>query len=208
MTWGFFTARDYTGAARRLKAWISGTGETAEYTPAVKADLQVGGVDAGASNPVPVGGNLIRSAPASLPATSTTAYASGDVLGTKMRLADALRVASGSGLIQDITLTLKSIQTTQIDIFLFRADPSASTFTDNAAFTVAPADFDKVIGMLSMTKVNALGSNGCIYELNQLARSIKLDAGRDIWAVLVWRGAATLASTSDIAAFAANIAVD
>lgn len=207
MTWGFFTARDYTGAARRLKAWISGAGDTAEYSPAVKADLQVGGVDAGASNPVPVGGNLIRSAPAATPATSTTAYASGDVLGASMRLVNAMRIAAGSGFLQDLTATLKSVQTAPLDAFLFRADPTASTFTDNAAFAVAAADLDKVIGVVSLTKVTSLG-NGCIYEANQIGRSMKLDAGRDLWVVFVWRGAPTLSSTSDIAAVAANIAVD
>lgn len=154
-----------------------------------------------------VGGDVIRSAPASLPATSTSAYTSGDVLGGKMQLANAVRIPAGSGVLQDFTVTLKSVQTAQIDAVLFRADPTASTFTDNGAFTVNAADLDKVIGVLSLTKVNSLGA-GCIYEANQIGRSLALDAGKDIWAVLVWRGTPTLASTSDIAAVNANIAVD
>ena len=42
------------------------------------------------SSAVVAGGRVIRSNPASLPATSTSAYASGDVLGAKMQLADAI----------------------------------------------------------------------------------------------------------------------
>lgn len=164
-------------------------------------------LDAGEAHLGEVGGRMVRAVPAALPATSTTAYASGDVLGAKMRLVDAMRVAGGSGLMQDLTVTLKSVQTAPLDAFLFRADPTASTFTDNAAFAVAPADFDKVIGEIPITKVNALGT-GCLYEANQLARSLKVDAGRDLWLVLVWRGAATLGSTSDLAAVAAMVAVD
>lgn len=164
-------------------------------------------LDAGEAHLGEVGGRIVRAVPAALPATSTTAYASGDVLGSKMRLVDALRVAAGSGLLQDLSVTLKSIQTAPLDAFLFRADPTASTFTDNAPFAVAPADFDKVIGEVPVLKVNALGT-GCLYEANQLARTLKVDAGRDLWLVLVWRGAPTLGSTSDLAAVAAMIAVD
>ena len=155
-----------------------------------------------------VGGRIIRSAPASLPATSTTAYASGDALGAKMQLAGALRVAGGSGYLQDLTVALKTAGlTAALDAILFRADPAASTVTDNAAVVVAAADLDKVIGVVSLTRITNLGG-GTLYEANQLARSIKLAGGQDIWLALVWRGAPTLGSVADLAAVSANIAVD
>jgi len=257
MSWGYFEGRDFNGAARRLKAWIAGAGATAEYTPAVKADLQVGGVDAAEDNAVPiaeaagaaitgaalptggvgltgwlsaiwsrlggslttvgaaseahlgeVGGRIIRAAPAALPATSTAAYASGDALGSKMQLVGALRVAGGSGYLQDLTVALKTAGlTAALDAILFRADPAASTVTDNAAAVVAAADLDKVIGVVSFTRISNLGG-GTLYEANQLARSIKLSAGQDIWLALVWRAAPTLGTTTNLAAVSANIAVD
>ncbi|KPL50812.1 hypothetical protein ABB55_00010 [Prosthecomicrobium hirschii] len=157
---------------------------------------------------VEAGGRIIRAAPASLPATSTSAYASGDVLGAKMQLTGALRVAAGSGFLQDLTVALKTNGLTgALDAVLFRADPSGSTFTDNAALNVVAADLDKVIGVVNMTKITSLGG-GTLYEANQLARSIKLASGQDIWMVLVWRSAPTLGSAADIAAVNANIAVD
>lgn len=160
------------------------------------------------SSAVVAGGRVIRSNPASLPATSTSAYASGDVLGTKMQVASAIRVPAGSGYLQDLTVALKTNGlTAALDAVLFRADPSGSTFTDNGALSVVAADLDKVIGVANLTKITSLGG-GTLYEANQLARSIKLASGQDIWMVLVWRGAPTLGSTSDIAAVNANVAVD
>ena len=153
------------------------------------------------------GGRIVAAVPDALPATSTAAYAAGDVLGAKMKLSNALRFAAGSGFLQDLTVTLKSVQTAALDAVLFRADPAASTFTDNAAFAVAAADLDKAIGVISFAKITSLG-NGTLYEAGQLARSLKLDAGRDLWLVLVWRGAPTLGSVADLAAVRANIAVD
>ena len=154
------------------------------------------------------GGRVFAAVPDALPATSTSAYAAGDVLGGKMVLSDALRTNAGSGYLQDLSVTLKTAGlTAAIDAVLFRSDPSASTFTDNAAFAVAVADLDKVIGCIPFDVATSLG-NGTVYEANKLARSLKLDAGRDLWLVLVWRGAPTLASIADIAAVRANIAVD
>ncbi|TPQ51404.1 hypothetical protein C2U72_08485 [Prosthecomicrobium hirschii] len=54
MNWGYFEGWDFNSAARRLRTWIAGAGATAEYTPAVKADLQVDGADADHDNPVPI----------------------------------------------------------------------------------------------------------------------------------------------------------
>ena len=154
-----------------------------------------------------VGGRMVAAVPDSLPATSTSAYASGDVLGGKMKLTDALRFSAGSGYLQDLTVALKSVQTAALDAVLFRADPSSSTFTDNAAASIAAADLGKWICTVPFEVANSVGTN-TLYEANKLARSLKLDAGRDLWLVLVWRGAPTLATTADLASVRANIAVD
>lgn len=164
-------------------------------------------LDAGELHVGQVGGGAVRAVPDALPATSTGAYAAGDVLGGKLKFSNALRVAAGSGLLQDLTLTLASVQTAALEMVLFRADPAASGFADNLAFAVAAADLDKVIGVVPFEAVGALGA-GSHYEANRLARSLKLDAGRDLWAVPVWRGAATLATTADLAAVSATVLVD
>ncbi|TPQ49933.1 hypothetical protein C2U72_15930, partial [Prosthecomicrobium hirschii] len=110
--------------------------------------------------------------------------------------------------LQDLTVALKTAGlTAALDAILFRADPAASTVTDNAAAVVAAADLDKVIGVVSLTRITNLGG-GTLYEANQLARSIKLAGGQDIWLALVWRGAPTLGSVADLAAVSANVAVD
>ena len=154
------------------------------------------------------GGKAIAAVPDSLPATSTSAYAAGDVLGGKLTFAGALRTGGGSGIIQDISVVLKTAAlAAALDIVLFRADPAASTFTDNAAFAVHANDIAKVIGCISLTKVTNLGG-GTLYEGNQLARSIKLDSGSTLYGVLVWRGAPTLGSTADLAAVRAVVLAD
>ncbi len=131
------------------------------------------------------------------PTVSTTAYASGDVIGVKMTLASMTRVAAGAGLVQTVTLNCKSAQTGAVDLLLFSADPSASTFTDNATLAVAAADYDKLIGVVHLTDWTNLGTPSMAQAQN-VGMGFKLPSGTTLYGVLVARSTPTLASTSDI----------
>lgn len=139
------------------------------------------------------GGNV--AVPTAVPTTAAGAYASGDVIGTKMTFTSAVIAAGGSGLIQAAMINSKTAQTTAVDLILFNADPSNSTFTDNAALSVNAADFDKVIGVAHITDWTSLGTPS-LAQANNLAMPYTL-AGTSLYGVLVARAAITLGSASD-----------
>jgi hypothetical protein len=164
-------------------------------------------VDASAANPVPVapaatevyvgkhGGDVISAA--QIPTTAAGAYASGDVIGTKMTFPNMTRLAAGPGIVQSLLLQSKVALTGAVDVLLFSADPSASTFTDNAALNLNVGDFDKLIGVVSLSSWVALGTPS-IAQAHTVGIAFDLPAGQSIYAVLVARSAPTLASATDL----------
>lgn len=126
------------------------------------------------------------------------AYASGDVIGGKMTFSNMAREVGGSGLVQMVSIFSKSAQTFACELWLFHTDPSLSTFTDNAAFVLNGADFDKVAAVVPITTWYAAGGPS-FAEAAQLAMPYKLAAAQvDMQGVLVARATPTLASISDI----------
>lgn len=143
------------------------------------------------------GGDVLRATAS--PAVTAGAYAENDVIGVKMTLAGMARIAAGSGIVQSIAVHCKTAQTGAMDLLLFMADPSASTFTDNGALAVNAADFDKLIGVVSFGEDDwtSLGTPS-IAQKQGLSMPFKLPAGTSLYAVLVARSTPTLGSTSDI----------
>jgi hypothetical protein len=143
-----------------------------------------------------VGGNAIT-IPVAQTVTASSAYASGQAIGGLITLSNAARVAGGSGLIQSVLVDTKSAQTTSTDVVLFSANPSASTCTDKTAFSVAAADFDKVIGVAHVTDWTSLGTPS-VGQAQNLAVPFALTSGSTIYACAVTRGTPTFSSTSDV----------
>ena len=132
------------------------------------------------------------------PTVSTSAYSTGDNVGGKITLTDVCRANLGSGLIQSVVITSKSVQTATFDVIFFNADPSGSTFTDNGAQGVVDADLSKIIGVAQCTTVVALSAES-IHQATSLALPFALSGGSTtLYACIVVRGTPTLASTSDI----------
>jgi hypothetical protein len=132
------------------------------------------------------------------PTVSTSAYTSGDNVGGKVTLSDVCRGQMGSGLIQSVVITSKSIQTATFDVVFFNADPSGSTFTDNVAQAIVDADLSKIIGVAQCTTVVALAAES-IHQATGLALPFALSGGATtLYAAIIVRGTPTLGSTSDI----------
>lgn len=132
------------------------------------------------------------------PTVSTSAYTSGDNVGGKVTLTSACRDSTGSGLIQAVVITSKSIQTATFDVVFFSEDPSGSTFTDNVAQAIVDADLSKVIGVAQCSTVVALAAES-IHQATGLGLPFALSGGATtLYAAIVVRGTPTLGSTSDI----------
>jgi hypothetical protein len=164
----------------------------------------VDGLEALAGAATPAGENWIGKTggdvlivPGNAPVISTSAYATGNVIGSKLTFANAVRVAAGAGFIQSASLYSKSVQTAAIDLLIFSADPAASTFTDKAALAINPADRDKLRGVIHLTDWSALGTESIGQNLSA-ALSFKLATGTSLYGVMVSRAAFTPLSTSDL----------
>lgn len=152
-----------------------------------------------------VGGNAI-SVQVAQTVTASSAYASGNAIGGLMTVANAARVSGSagtpgtSGILQSVIINSKSAQTTQVDIFLFSANPSGSTCTDKTAFSLAAADFDKVLGVVSVPATTGWYAAGTpsVGQAQNLALPYALASATSVYACAVTRATPTFASTTDI----------
>ncbi len=125
-------------------------------------------------------------------------YSTGDCIGSLLTFQPVVLAAGHDGTIQSVTVNCKVANTAAMDLMLFNANPSASTFTDNSAPAVHANDLAKVIGVVNITKWTSVGSNSqSMGEANNLAFPVEL-ATTAAYGVLVARGTVNLASTSDI----------
>lgn len=207
---GMSVWKQISASVQAIATSVSGTLTVAAHnvtnagTFAVQNTTQAGELHIGE-----VGGNQIRVDVAQT-VTASSAYTSGNAIGGKMTIAGAARVsgslgaAGTGGILQQVVANSKSLQTTQVDVFLFNSDPSSSTCTDKTAFVLATADFDKVIGVASIPGAAAnnsgwfAGGTGSVGQANNLAMAYNLSSATSIYACAVTRGTPTFTATSDI----------
>jgi len=134
-----------------------------------------------------------------IPAVTAVAYTAGQVIGNLMTFAGMARAAGGTGLLQDVAIQAKSIQTVAVDLVLFNAAPAASTVTNAVALSIADEDVSKVVGVVHLDDWTSLGATSYA-QAGQLARAYKCATGvSDLFGALVARGTtAALGSTTDL----------
>lgn len=133
------------------------------------------------------------------PTVDTSIYASGDLIGGKLSIANAARVAAGSGTIQGVVLADQAKQDAAIDVVFFSADPTGTTFTDQAALDVADADNLNIIGVIKIlaSDYSDFNDNSNATKSSQ-GLPFKLASGTSIYAALVCRGTPTYAAATDL----------
>lgn len=146
--------------------------------------------------PIQTVGSQITTQTAVQTVTASSAYASGNAVGGLMTLASATASNGSGGLLQSVIQYTKSAQTASIDVFVFKANPSSSTCTDKTAFSLAAADFDKVIGVAHISDWTSAGTPS-VGQSQSLAIPFSLASGTALYACAVTRGTPTYASTSD-----------
>lgn len=136
------------------------------------------------------------------PTIDTSAYATGDQVGGIMTFTGALR-DKNAGYVISARISDKAAQTTDMELWLWRASPSG-TFTDQAASDPLDADNSvKFLGVIkfSSTDIYSVNDNGVKYKPNLLIPiqgSSSDSISYTIYGTLVSRGAPTFASTSDL----------
>lgn len=82
--------------------------------------------------------------------TAASGYTSGAAVGGLMTFSSVGRTPGTSGVLQDVTITSKSIQTGEFDLYIFNANPASTTITDKSNPSINVADVTKVIGVAKM----------------------------------------------------------
>ena len=141
---------------------------------------------------------IIRNVPA---VEATPDYASGDLLGGKQELLNAVDRAGDSGRIVGVRVTCNAaIAGVDIDAVFFNADPVNTTFTENGPLAIDADDFGKVIEAVSLSTQIDFASNAGHISQPAAAPDIPfvLDGGTSLYCALVVRGAFNLADAADI----------
>jgi hypothetical protein len=122
----------------------------------------------------------------------TTAYSSGDLLGHKLSLNDVMRISGGSGYLMSIVIEDLTNQKSALDVIIFDSNPSNTTFTNNAALTIADADIPKILGHISFTASDYISfANNAIGTRTLLNLPVVASGSDDLYACIVCRGTPT-----------------
>lgn len=159
-----------------------------------------GPTTASASAPVTLPTDAAPTTISQTPTVKLTAYTAGNEVGGIMTFSGAGRTPGTSGIVQDVTITCKTAQTGELDLYLFNANPSNSTWTDGAVPAINAADVSKVIGVCKLTKTySGLGTH-TLYKPDETTWAPLPFAGSTLYGVLVTPGvpSALYGTTSDL----------
>ena len=135
------------------------------------------------------------------PTVTAGAYSGGDIVG------GLLTFYCGDGnnsvvVITGVDVAIKSAITSTLTLVLFNANPSATTQTDNAAYSLAVADVFKVISVISFSAVSALLTDHGTpntYSVNGISIVAGTERGSNIiYGLLIDGTGFTPTGTSDI----------
>ena len=109
-----------------------------------------------------------------VPVVDTNIYAANDNVGGKLTFSNIVRAQVYSGEVRSVTITDLGGDSANLNLILFNADPTATTFTNNAATDIADADLDKIVCVVPVTTHYAFADNGastavyvgCAFELS------------------------------------------
>jgi hypothetical protein len=127
-------------------------------------------------------------------------YSDQDVIGGAMEVANAVRVTGGKAILDFLSLSSKVDIGCSVHVILFKANPSNSTFTDNAALSVNSADYDKLLDVVKLPvgEIVDLGTPNVVSARNLGIVVDLTDPATSLYAVAYANaGTINLASTSD-----------
>lgn len=157
------------------------------------------GLAAGESHAGAVGGHSVQVS-ATPTVTASSAYSSGNCVGTSQTLTNACRTSGGAVTLAGIVITDKANQKAALTILILDAAPGG-TYTDKSSPTLA-TDLGKVVAHVTVAASDyvTVGSDSkAVASLANLNRvCINNESGRNLYAVVLATGTPTYASTSDL----------
>jgi hypothetical protein len=130
---------------------------------------------------------------------ATPDYSDEDVMGGKLSIAGATRVAAGTGIISFISISSKVAVAQPVRFHFFKADPAATTFTENSTLSLNAADYDKLLAHVDILAADwvDLGTPDLATKAN-INIPFNLASGTTLYAVCTAQGTINLGSTSDL----------
>jgi len=130
--------------------------------------------------------------PSVTPTITAGAYTAGQEVGGLMTFAVG---GAGSGILESISVTCKSVQTTPLKLYIFDTNPTNSTWTDHSTPAINALDVPFVKGVFSLLNPDSGLGTHTIWNLDGIAASF---IGSNLYGILVTVGTPTFASTSGI----------
>ena len=205
------TVRNATNIVKSLLAYIDGSNNLSlgHLFGGIRRDTRASGAAADGDYAIPgfdAQGSLYtvtaekQATVSASPTCDTSAYAAGDLIGGKLSFASASRFSGGSGRIGNVLLVDQAKQQIEADPILFGADPTGTTFTDQAAFDIADADMDKIVAVVNLAFYTAFNDNAIAQYTPPAGIPFKLTSGTTLYGAIVTRGAPTYAASTDLKA--------
>lgn len=130
------------------------------------------------------------------PTVTSGAYSAGDIVGGLLTFPVSAS-PSDPVIVSGVQVTIKAAVTPALTLVLFNADPSATTKTDNAAYSLNAADAFKVIKAIPISTLYDHGTPNS-YSDDTLAIVCAPASGVNIYGLLIDGTGVTLTSTSDV----------
>jgi hypothetical protein len=133
------------------------------------------------------------------PTVTNGAYSPGDIVGALLTFASVARVNDEAVLITGAQVVSKAAVTPSLTLILFNADPSSTTKTDNAAYSLNSADAFRVVAAIPLNggwTDHGTPNSTRVDNLGIVAKPVS--GGRDLYGLLIDGTGATLTSTGDI----------
>jgi hypothetical protein len=136
------------------------------------------------------------------PTVTNGAYSAGDIMGALMEF-DLVAPANDVGFtLQEVQIAIKAAVSPSLLLVVFNADPTNTTKTDNAAYSLNAADTFKVVASLPVNSIGGYltdhGTPNTIRVGNLGIPMLPASGTRKVYALLVDLTGVTLTSTSDI----------
>lgn len=138
------------------------------------------------------------------PTVDTSAYASGELVGTKLIFSYVTRPQAPTGYIIGACIADKAAQAVDLELVLFSENPTGTTFTDQSAFDPADADLPKILPPISFGSGSRYAfSDNSVHCVDTKAIPILTvdpydENTRIVYGALVSRGTPTFATSGDI----------
>ncbi len=136
----------------------------------------------------------------SAPVVTSGAYSSGDIVGGLLTFYCG-QDNNSTVLITGVTVAVKAAVTSSLKLILLNANPTATTTTDNAAYSLNAADVFKVVGVIDFTAQTAVLTDHGTPNTYQANCNIVCNTERGspiVYGLLIDGTGWTLTSTADL----------